>query len=182
MSVEERQKSSRVDEKIGLLLGYHQEMNKDAFDTPTAIEQCCAVYCARNSYSSWAFAVSACCMIMGTLCTLYGYFLPSMYLSLSPEVYSNITIVGSSRIESERKAMSKVYYDRDVFLIVGLSLVFLGGLVLSLAMLVPLYIAEKNLEQIPSSSRISVKNELRLEPSREENCIQANECQDQNDR
>ncbi len=174
MSMEERESSYKRGEQEGLLLGYHKEMYKDAFEKPTLRERCCAVYCARNSKTSWAFAVSAIFIIIGTLATLYGYFIPSMYMSLTTGVNSNLTttIRDKSRLERETESMMKMYRERDVFVLVGLSVLFLGGLILSLALLVPLCVAEWAMERLPSPSRIIVMNELqRGNGKREENCI-----------
>ena len=103
-------------------------------------------------------------MIIGILCTLYGYFLPSLYLSLSSDVSKNMTMITShgnsqSHAEKEAEGLSSIYHSRDIFVIAGLGMLFSGGLMMSLALLLP-FCFERRFEKLPSSSHITVKNEL----------------------
>ncbi len=175
-ALEQREQSMKKDERVGLLFGYHKEMYRDAFEKPTFREQCCSVYCARKSAIPWALAISVSFIIIGTMATLYGFFLPSIYLSWSFDVNSNLTMTtkdASSRFQNEVKSLQDIYHDRDAFVITGLSIFFVGGVILSLALLVPLCIAGWGMDRVPSPSGITVMNELRHGNRRTDNCIQA---------
>lgn len=158
----EGEQPARLNENIGLLFGYHKDMYKD--EHPSLREQCCRIYCNHRTKTWWALAMSVNLIIIGTLCTLYGYFLPSLYLSLSSDVNKNRTMIEShgnsqSHVEKEVEGLRSIYHSRDIFVIVGLGMLFSGGLILSLALLLP-FCFERRFEKIPSSSRITVKNEL----------------------
>ena len=174
--MEMKDEASNKNEKVGLLFGYHKEMYRDTETKPSLAKQCCVVYCARGSMISWSLSFSIGIIIIGVLCTLYGYYLPVMYLSLSSEIDTNMTLVGKSkmRFEKEAKSLNKMYHDRDAFIISGLAILFLGGLVISVSLLLPLCYSRgtRGMEMIPSSSHITVKNELGTVSSRtEENCL-----------
>ena len=173
MSLKRRDESPSKNEKVGLLFGYHKEMYKDKEKKPSLLSQCCAVYCAKGSLTSWLISFSIGIMIIGILCTLYGYFLPAMYLSLSPEIDANMTLIdkNENRFKKEMKSLNDIYYDRDAFIISGLVILFVGGLVISMSLLLPLCIG-RGIERIPSSSPITVKNELGTTLLRgDENCL-----------
>lgn len=161
MSVENQEKSSKKDENIGLLFGYHKEMYRDKQKKVPILTQCCAVYCARGSITSWTISFSIGLVIIGVLCTLYGYFLPMMYLSLSSEINANMTLVNKDKkyFETEAKSLNEIYSEKDAFVISGLVILFIGGLMMSLSLLVPLCVG-RSIERIPISTGISVKNEL----------------------
>lgn len=173
MSADQREASTKRDENVGLLFGYHKEMYRDRKSKASLTQQFCAVYCGRGSVTSWTISFSIGLMIMGVLCALYGYFLPSMYLSLSPEIDANMTVTERSkdRFERELTSLHEMYNDRDIFIASGLVVLFLGGLMMSLSLLVPLCIGE-SIDRVPSSSHIRVKNELGTATARRtDNCL-----------
>eukprot|EP00795_Rhopilema_esculentum_P007527 gene7527-13308_t len=162
--MEQKGQSTKNTENVGLLFGYHKELYKNRYDKPSLAQQCCSVYCARGSNTLFALSFSVALIIIGTLCTVYGYFLPSLFLSLSSDVSENMTMTMKnssdlSRFEKESKSLSDIYEERDGFVIAGLVILFCGGLVVSLALLLPLCM-ERGIGKLPSSSHIMVKNEL----------------------
>ena len=173
MSEERKEISSNSDENVGLLFGYHKDMYRDGQQRPSMLKQCCAIYCARGSVTSWVLSFSIGIMIVGILCTVYGYYLPEMYLSLSSDIDGNMTMIDKNQkhFEKEAKNLRKMYHDKDAFIVSGLVIVFLGGIVISLSLLLPLCL-RRGVERIPFSSQITVKNELGSISSRKrENCI-----------
>ena len=158
-SQEPKQETLKKDENVGLLFGYHKDMYRERQGKPSFAKQCYAIYCARGSITSWTISFAIGIIIMGILCTLYGYFLPSMYFSLTSDVSANMTINGEKNYEKEARSLRDIYRGRDIYIIAGLVVLFLGGMMMSLSLLLPLCIGS-GVDRIPTSSHITVRNEL----------------------
>eukprot|EP00794_Sanderia_malayensis_P004627 gene4627-5234_t len=166
-------KSLKKNESVGLLFGYHEKMYKDDAieEKPTFVKQCYSSYCAPNGVTSWVIAISIVFIVMGTLATLLGCMLPAIYISWNVDINSNLTMARvstgdnnrsiGSRFETETKLLNDIYRARDLFVIVGLCVLFVGGLVMSFALLAPLCVVNWSRVKRPASpTSITVTSEL----------------------
>lgn len=117
--------------KLGLIRGYHRQMYKP--EGGQLEEPCCNSLRTGSKRvhpldgCNWGVACGCILLILGVLAILMGFMMPQKaygkFSDLKPE---------------ERDEMQKVDLFIDVFVVAGLSVLSVGGLVISVALLFPL--------------------------------------------
>ncbi|XP_022808616.1 uncharacterized protein LOC111345599 [Stylophora pistillata] len=116
--------------RFGLIRGYHKHL----YDPTPQHEPCCecAPLRARKSQSldgcNWGVAFGCVLLIIGVIAILMGFLVPQ-----KPSIGRNTHLTSE-----ERHELSQINLFIDVFVIAGLSVLSVGGLVISVALLMPL--------------------------------------------
>lgn len=116
--------------RFGLIRGYHRQMYEPVSQRRTCCE--CAIGDAKRGTTearcNWGVAFGCVLLIIGIIAILMGFMVPqkssTRYEHLSPE---------------DRRELNQINLFIDVFVISGLSVLSIGGVLISGALLIPLF-------------------------------------------
>ena len=115
--------------RLGLIRGYHRQMYEPVPQKGSCCE--CAPGGARESSSSegcnWGVAFGCVLLIIGVIAILMGFMVPQKSSTRRTHLSSE-----------ERRELRQVNLFIDIFVISGLSVLSVGGLLISVALLLPL--------------------------------------------